>query len=303
MRQLVTHLCTAPNQQGMVRCPYHKDKTPSLWVNDEFAWCFGCGRGWDIFDFMQEFYGLDFEGATEWLRTHETQLAAIQVDGGTYKRSEYRGPVDPYIIQQWHSLLTEEHYQYFLEKRGLVRQTVDQYLLGWRPDYKAYVIPFWIDTPGQSQVVTVQFRRTDESPEFFTSKFIGLGGHNKPAFIGLHTVWFKQWAIILFGSFDAILAGQDGLPACSPNGVSAFSSKRHADELNEIFKHAQRLYMVCDHTPSEWDTVRKMAKLLDNYAECSIHSFPAEFKDYGDYRLGGHSVGQFLSEILEMKIS
>jgi len=299
MRQLVTFLYYVPNSQGMVCCPFHQDSTPSLWVNDEFAWCFACGRGWDVFDLVREFYSLDFEDAAGWLRVHEAKITDIQVGGGSRKKGEYRGPVDPYIIQQWHSLLIEDHYDYFLKQRGLTRETVDLYQLGWRPDYKAYVIPFWSGVPSQSEVVTVQFRRTDESPPFFTSKFIGLGGHNKPAFIGSHTLQNKDWAVILFGSFDALLAGQDGLPAVSPNGASAFSSKRHESELHKTFLYKHHVYVVSDATLSEWDSVRKTADLLS--CNNSVHKFPDGFKDYSDYRLGGHSVSQFLNEVLEIE--
>jgi DNA primase catalytic core len=51
------------------RCPFHDEKTPSFSVNPSkgLYYCFGCGKGGDLFTFVQESQGLDFTGAVEWL--------------------------------------------------------------------------------------------------------------------------------------------------------------------------------------------------------------------------------------------
>lgn len=33
------------NRAGMVRCPFHDDHTPSLKLNEDYFYCFGCGAG------------------------------------------------------------------------------------------------------------------------------------------------------------------------------------------------------------------------------------------------------------------
>lgn len=49
------------------RCPFHKDSDPSFRVSDEKqAWnCFGCGKGGDIYSFVQEKHGVDFKAAKQ----------------------------------------------------------------------------------------------------------------------------------------------------------------------------------------------------------------------------------------------
>jgi DNA primase len=43
-------------------CPFHQEKTPSFSVNQarQFYKCFGCGKGGDVFSFLQEIEGLTF---------------------------------------------------------------------------------------------------------------------------------------------------------------------------------------------------------------------------------------------------
>jgi DNA primase len=51
------------------RCPFHNEKTASFMVSREKQiWhCFGCGKGGDIFTFIQEYEGLSFSEAIKLL--------------------------------------------------------------------------------------------------------------------------------------------------------------------------------------------------------------------------------------------
>src|SRR5258708_36237409 len=48
-------------------CPFHQEKTPSFWVNEQTqAWyCFGCQKGGDIFRFQELIEKTDFRGALQ----------------------------------------------------------------------------------------------------------------------------------------------------------------------------------------------------------------------------------------------
>ena len=44
-------------RNGMAKCPFHEDKTPSMKVDTRFH-CFGCGEDGDVIDFTSKLYGL-----------------------------------------------------------------------------------------------------------------------------------------------------------------------------------------------------------------------------------------------------
>jgi DNA primase len=53
----------------MAICPFHQEKTPSMSLDKArgFYHCFGCGKGGDVFGFVEETQGVDFRDALEML--------------------------------------------------------------------------------------------------------------------------------------------------------------------------------------------------------------------------------------------
>ena len=48
-----------PIRQGsMVCCPFHADRTPSMKLNEDYFYCFGCGATGDVIDFAARLFGL-----------------------------------------------------------------------------------------------------------------------------------------------------------------------------------------------------------------------------------------------------
>jgi len=284
IRQILLHLGVTINRQHMAQCPFHEDNTPSMIVNDESVFCFACDRGWDIYEFLSEWFNFTPDESYQWIQDHLEELPKVD-DYKARKRGVYRGPVDRKLVEYWHSCLEDRQPLY--TERLLTDETIDNYLLGWRRDHACWVIPFWSGQPGQSEIEIVQFRRTDKSP--FETKFIGLSGHNKPSFMGKHSL-VHEWGILLFGTYDALLCLQDGFPCVSPNGSSVFTKKANQKILLDEIGHVKRWIVIPDNTPSEQKSMHKMLNLLE--APYRIVELPQEFKDYGEYRLK-HSRSEF----------
>ena len=48
-----------PIQQGsMVCCPFHADRTPSMKLNEDYFYCFGCGASGDVIDLAAKLFSL-----------------------------------------------------------------------------------------------------------------------------------------------------------------------------------------------------------------------------------------------------
>ena len=48
-----------PVRQGnMICCPFHDDRTPSMKLNEDYFYCFGCGASGDVIDLVARLFGL-----------------------------------------------------------------------------------------------------------------------------------------------------------------------------------------------------------------------------------------------------
>ena len=52
-------------RNGMACCPFHDDKNPSMKLNEEYCYCFGCGATGDVIDFTAKLFDLSPKEAAE----------------------------------------------------------------------------------------------------------------------------------------------------------------------------------------------------------------------------------------------
>ena len=50
---------------GMTCCPFHRDRHPSLKLNEDYFFCFGCGVSGDVIDFTARLFGISLKDAAE----------------------------------------------------------------------------------------------------------------------------------------------------------------------------------------------------------------------------------------------
>ena len=75
------------NLKGL--CPFHDEKTPSFQVSPSRGYyhCFGCGKGGDVFAFLQEIEHLTFVESVQRL-AERANITLTLIEGGTSTRAE-----------------------------------------------------------------------------------------------------------------------------------------------------------------------------------------------------------------------
>lgn len=122
-------------------CPFHHEKSPSFMVHQEKQiWhCFGCGKGGDIFSFVQEIESLEFIEALKLL----AKRAGVEVTMD--RRSESNQSLRNRLLEInsaaayfFHHVLLElpgaENARHYLDQRQLKKQTILDWQVGYAPD-------------------------------------------------------------------------------------------------------------------------------------------------------------------------
>ena len=86
-----TGLNLSPNKSGMILCPLHSEKTPSMsWFKNGLMWrCHACGEKIDIYRYYTEFEGMSFIQAKEKVMdlTGQTELNVFAPSNRAVKKA------------------------------------------------------------------------------------------------------------------------------------------------------------------------------------------------------------------------
>ena len=70
VKQAAEHYGLKVSHNGMACCPFHNDRHPSLKLNEDYFFCFGCGAKGDVIDLVARLFNLSsYEAAKSWLWT------------------------------------------------------------------------------------------------------------------------------------------------------------------------------------------------------------------------------------------
>ena len=65
LRQAAENYGLELRRNGMTCCPFHEDAHPSLKLNEDYFFCFGCGASGDVIDFTARLFGISLKDAAE----------------------------------------------------------------------------------------------------------------------------------------------------------------------------------------------------------------------------------------------
>lgn len=121
------------------RCPFHREKTPSFMVSPDkqIFHCFGCGKGGDVFTFIQEIEGVDFIGALRIL----APKAGVMLKRQDPKLASQRNRILDILEisrKHYHQLLLTsklaEGTRKYLKSRGIDREIAEEWQIGFALD-------------------------------------------------------------------------------------------------------------------------------------------------------------------------
>lgn len=125
--------------------PFKSEKSPSFFVNDQkgFYHCFASGEHGDIFTFVMKTEGLEFPEAVERLAAE----AGVQLPKPTERNVEQEDQRDRlyrlleasavFFEQALTSVSGSEARRYVVDKRGLKRETIQTFRLGFAPNSRS----------------------------------------------------------------------------------------------------------------------------------------------------------------------
>lgn len=129
----------------MACCPFHQEKTPSFSVNPskDIFYCFGCGKGGSVFNFVMELEGVSFPESVRIVAEKAGVPLPVMVDD---KRHEARRKEADEVVQlnSWALEFWERQLQdggaeaagarEYVEGRGISDETRNLFRLGYAPN-------------------------------------------------------------------------------------------------------------------------------------------------------------------------
>lgn len=128
-------------------CPFHHEKTPSFSVNEEgFYYCFGCRESGDVITFVQKIEGLTFPEAVQMLAERAgmqvPNTVNIQRSADNKKKRDKLYEILAVTAKFYHECLMSdkgEAARAYLEKRGIGKNLMIRFGLGYSPDFNAVI--------------------------------------------------------------------------------------------------------------------------------------------------------------------
>ena len=117
-------------------CPFHNEKTPSFWVSPvkQFYHCFGCGAHGTALGFLMEYDKLSFPEAIEEL-AGRLGLDVPREAGGQPETAGSTAPLydmNLRVAKYFASVLPNDaRAQEYAQKRGLTRETIEKFMIGF----------------------------------------------------------------------------------------------------------------------------------------------------------------------------
>ncbi len=282
--------------RGRVRqgvCPFHEEAEGSftVYADTERFYCFGCGEGGDVLDFVQRVEDLSLPEAIRRLDSGGfTTVAGTQGrrrPAPAHQRSKPPRPGDPALLTaaaRYYAgeLWSRPEARAYLASRGVGMDTAARLGLGYAPGAGLRAALASAGFPGERFTTSGLFTGRGERfagmvvvPEIAGGGVRWLAGRaidpgrsprfqalprSKPV-LGLGRLGAAPpWAVVAEGLFDWLVLSEWGLPACAALGT------RGMDRIAAALRRCPRVFLAFDNDEAGREATAALAGLLGRRA-------------------------------------
>ena len=256
-----------PNEQGecQVLCPWHDDEVESMSINLKTGqfYCHACDIGGDEYEFYRVMEGYEKKEFAKMVKELEEELGkrpqTQKEQEGKQVQVDDEIP-DEYIpektIRKFQKILLDspKMQQFLLNKRGLTRETLEKYQLGY--DVERITIPVYDRHGG-----CVNIRRYAPEQKGKAKMISYKHGSGAARLYPIENLQEKE-VMLVEGEMDALLANQMGYNAITSTG-GASTWRKHWSQWFE----GKRVRICYDIDKAGQQGAEKVAQELHEYAE------------------------------------
>jgi len=246
------------------------------------------GKIWDLVKDLKETNGFDIRSeAMKGRHSNPEYKAAVRERLGNSNTSKNAPPLpDADKIEKWTQqlLANKTKLKALQEARGLTRETIVDFQLGW--DGSRYTIPV---READGTLVNVRRYQLGASSG---QKMLNLPGHGAAHIYRADILAANDTIVITEGEMDCILLNQEGIPAVTHTAGAATFRAAWAKDFR-----GKTVFIAYDADKAGRDGAKKVLNLLAGFAvDTYLVDIPETTKgaDITDYlHMEGHTIGEF----------
>ena len=309
--------------RGRVRqgvCPFHEEREGSFTVyGDTERWyCFGCGEGGDVLDFLQRLEGLSLPEAIRRLDASPPTTTPVRHATRVRRNRDAVAPHDPALLTvaaRYYAgeLRCRREARDYLASRGVGMDTAARLGLGYAPGAGLRAALASAGFPAERFTTSGLFTGRGERfagmvvvPEIAAGRVRWLAGRairpgrsprfqalprSKPV-LGLGRLGSAPpWAVVTEGVFDWVALAQWGLPACAALGTQGLERIAHA------LRGCPRVFVAFDNDDAGHEAAERLAGLLGPRA--ATLTLPGRVSDVAELAATAHGRAVFERLLLQ----
>jgi hypothetical protein len=125
MKEVARYYGITVNRSGFTRCPFHKERTPSMKIYDDHFYCFGCQCGGDVIRLVSQLFSLTPLEAVKKLQS-DFGIADVEFDREQYEKERNT---------RMKQLLKEKQFESWKHNTYLLLTDYCSLLRDWRREY------------------------------------------------------------------------------------------------------------------------------------------------------------------------